>query len=777
MMRFLANLTLGKKIALLTTLGLLVTVAVFGYLGLRAVNQATETMLEERMTTTRLVADHLDELLGYALSELENTAHDLTPDAPEELAVQISALEERFARLSIATQAFYIINTQGQIIWGWPEQPAREGKNISFYPSINQTLDSGKPTVSGLILDPSTGIPVVLLNSLIPGDNGYQGVLSAAIDLTHSSIGGVVRSISLGQTGYVEVVDQNGVVVARTDPGPRLEPFERSDHSGRFADLIAAGKPTRGLCHTCHVPVQRVEKRDVLAFVPLSRAQWGVVIRQSEEEAMAPVYELRQSLLIAGGVLIITVLMFVIIFTRNVISRVKSLTLASQRIARGDLISTINTAQRDEIGLLGQSLEDMRGKLKASYENLERRTSELASLLAVSEILTSLADLSNLDTALNSALNKTLEITGQESGGILLLNEEKKSLCYQVYRRLPEDYVQKCYQLGEGIPGKVAQSGKAIVLKNISSRSRSIDPELRAAGLHTLASFPLSSKKRVLGVLTVASRKAVRFSPDDLRLLEGIARQIATAVENARLHREVQQKDEIRGELLREIYSIQEEERRRISRELHDETSQVLASLNANLEAASRMLPVDEDKVRSLLKKAQSLSINILDETHRLIYELRPTLLDDMGLVPAVRWLVDNSLRVAGINIDYNVIGRGRRLPSQLETTLFRVSQEAIGNIIRHAHAKNASVELHFKKNAVRVQVKDDGVGFDVAEAIRGKERPRGLGLLGMRERVELFHGTFHINSQAGQGTEINIEIPTNDKEVDHAKDKNTDSG
>jgi len=217
----------------------------------------------------------------------------------------------------------------------------------------------------------------------------------------------------------------------------------------------------------------------------------------------------------------------------------------------------------------------------------------------------------------------------------------------------------------------------------------------------------------------------------------------------------------VRGELLREIFSIQEEERKRIARELHDETTQTVASLAASLEAVAGSLPEEAAGAKSRLKKLQSISIGILDEVHKLIYELRPTLLDDLGLVAATRWLTEKNLKSAGLTVNFSVIGQERRLSTQLETTLFRVIQEAITNIARHSKAKRANIALHFTKRAIRVTVKDNGVGFDVEEAITSKARPRGLGLLGMRERAELFNGSFGIRSSEKKGTEIKIRIPT----------------
>ncbi len=385
------------------------------------------------------------------------------------------------------------------------------------------------------------------------------------------------------------------------------------------------------------------------------------------------------------------------------------------------------------------------------------------NLLALNTIAGVVSQSLDLDTVLSSALDKTLKIMKVDTGGILLLDEEKQMLCYRVHRGLSKAYVREVtLRVGEGIAGRVAQTGKAILVEDISTDSRIAHSGLiNAEGLRALASVPLCSKETVLGVINIASHEARKFSFEDIQLLESIAAQIAIAIENARLNQEVQRKEEMRGELLREILSIQEEERGRIARELHDETSQVLASLNVSLEAAAGMLPTNADKTKAILRKAQTLSINMLDGIHKLIYELRPTLLDDLGLVAATRWLIDNNLRTAGITVSFKAAGRVRRLPSQLEVTLFRVIQEAVYNIAKHAEAKNASISLHFKKSVTRVRIGDDGRGFDVEEAISSKDRPRGLGLVGMKERVELMNGMLSIRSYpGGGGTDIDIEIP-----------------
>ena len=296
-MKFLANLTLRKKITLLTALGLLVGIGVFSFLGIRAVNQATQAMLQDRLTTAHLMADYVDEAMERALTEMEHTAQLIESDRVDDnLKAQIEALEDTYSRLSIYAHSIYFIDERGQVLWSRPEAAGTDDINISFYPSVSSTISRGESSISGLVLTPVTNVPVIFLTSHTKGGGeGNRNMLVVAIDLAQSSIGGFIRPIRLGETGYVEIVDESGVVISRTEPGPKLAPFEKSDHSGRFAALIAAGEPTQGLCHTCHEPVQKVERRDVLAFVPLSITRWGIVVRQSEEEALAPIYELRQN--------------------------------------------------------------------------------------------------------------------------------------------------------------------------------------------------------------------------------------------------------------------------------------------------------------------------------------------------------------------------------------------------------------------------------------------------------------------------------------------------
>ncbi len=223
---------------------------------------------------------------------------------------------------------------------------------------------------------------------------------------------------------------------------------------------------------------------------------------------------------------------------------------------------------------------------------------------------------------------------------------------------------------------------------------------------------------------------------------------------------ELEEKDRIRGQLLNETFSIQEEERKRIARELHDETCQVIAGIAGQIEAIAITLPEGQERLREELKRIKTLHTDLLGDMNRLIYELRPSMLDDLGLDAAIRWLVESKLEATGIKVNVRLVNLHNKLTSSIETTLFRVIQEAINNIVRHSNADVVNISVRILRGNLRVRISDDGTGFNVKEAISVKQGSRGLGLQGMKERIELVNGKISIDSSVGNGTEITCTIP-----------------
>jgi len=222
----------------------------------------------------------------------------------------------------------------------------------------------------------------------------------------------------------------------------------------------------------------------------------------------------------------------------------------------------------------------------------------------------------------------------------------------------------------------------------------------------------------------------------------------------------LQRQEALRRDLLTHTVHAQEEERARIARELHDETSQVLSAFSLELAALRSMLK--RQKNASLkVEQLQNLSRQVSQGIYRLVRDLRPAQLDDLGLVAALRYLIGQYYMNAKITIAFKVSGDVRRLDSLVETILFRVAQEALTNTARHAETQQAQLELCFEENHIRLKVTDQGRGFDAHGRFMP---PSGWGLAGMRERVESANGDFILRSTSGIGTEIEVVIPLKEK-------------
>ncbi len=227
-------------------------------------------------------------------------------------------------------------------------------------------------------------------------------------------------------------------------------------------------------------------------------------------------------------------------------------------------------------------------------------------------------------------------------------------------------------------------------------------------------------------------------------------------------YREIERKDAARSELIAKLFSAQEDERKRIARELHDETSQSLNGLVMRLEAALSLPGDSAPKMKEMLQDIKKLTINTIDNVHKIIFDLRPSLLDDLGLLSAIRWYAANRLNENNIEMRVEVTGEEKKIPQKKETAIFRVMQEAINNIIRHSEAQHALLSLDFTDHTLNIEIEDDGKGFVVASFNSNGGVSQGLGLLGMRERINLLGGSLRVESQPGKGTHVSISVPLN---------------
>jgi signal transduction histidine kinase len=265
----------------------------------------------------------------------------------------------------------------------------------------------------------------------------------------------------------------------------------------------------------------------------------------------------------------------------------------------------------------------------------------------------------------------------------------------------------------------------------------------------TLMGFPIQMIRTLVAILIAYSLLRGTQAVEEERNLQ------LFAVQQARLQA-LQQRDELRRSLLRHTVQAQEDERSRVARELHDETAQILSAVSLHL-AALRVGLKRKPEELLMVEQLQELTRQMSQGLYRLVRDLRPAHLDDLGVIPALNYLLAETRSASNIEFEFSVQGTPHRLDLSIETILFRVTQEAANNIVRHAKANRARVELVFGEDSIHLTVTDQGQGFDPQGPFQA---PRGWGLEGMRERIESAGGIFQLKSAPGQGTQLDATIP-----------------
>ncbi|RME77507.1 MAG: HAMP domain-containing protein [Chloroflexi bacterium] len=497
---------------------------------------------------------------------------------------------------------------------------------------------------------------------------------------------------------------------------------------------------------------------------PIFEGKLGVVrLGLSHRRLEATVAEATRRLMLttlaALGLGAVAVLLLTRILTRPIFD----LLTATRAVSKGDLHLRPPVRMTDEVGELTAAFNTMTEDLARFRDELLRQNRQLAALNAVARAVSGARNLSEvLDAALRSALNAL----GCTAGWVVLREEGTDTPVIIAAQGLSEDFLSR--EVAPNIePCRCldilhAQSDWQLpILRQECPRlRRAADHHGPEACFDRHLSIPLVSHNQPLGVLNLALHTGQPFQAEQVELAGAIGRQVGVAVDAERQRRrlvaELARREVLRGQLLERIIAAQEEERRRIARELHDEAGQALTSLMVGL----RLLEREVDTPETLLHRTAELrqmTDRILENLHRLAMDLRPASLDHVGLVAALRQYVDTYSRQHHLKVQFEAVGlEGERLPPDVETALYRIVQEALTNVARHARASRVGVLLERRGDRLVAIVEDDGIGF-LPETVA--EKDGRLGLFGMRERAEMLGGTLSIESTPGKGTTIFVEV------------------
>lgn len=368
---------------------------------------------------------------------------------------------------------------------------------------------------------------------------------------------------------------------------------------------------------------------------------------------------------------------------------------------------------------------------------------------------------------LDRILNETVSLIESSKGRIFDIAEGARTEHMRLMVLLDEirEQVAKCIAQVDA-KEKEARARRFRLMEVSRDFKRHSEGDIKSAYESAQASqlelVVLQEQEKSLRLQRDNTERALRNLQDTVRKAEELVSQVGVATEVLRgnlkdLSGQLDTAQERHWLGLR-IIRAQEEERRKLARDMHDGPAQMLANVVLRAEICEKLLQSDIAQVGGELKSLKLAVRGSLRDIRKIIYDLRPMALDDLGLVPALRRYIDDLKVQMGITVDFSVQGLDRRLPSPIEVGGFRIVQEGLSNVIKHAGVAKVAVRLEFAEAALLVSVVDDGRGFDVDEALKaGGEH---FGLLSMRERVELLSGTWQVESVAGQGTRVAVRLP-----------------
>ncbi len=423
--------------------------------------------------------------------------------------------------------------------------------------------------------------------------------------------------------------------------------------------------------------------------------------------------------------------------------------------------------------------KDITARMDA-IQNFRQRHRELWVLNSVAFAMNKTHD---LDAVLEIALIKALEVLGLRAGAIFLIDHEKADFVMKSRQGLPEDVKKSTFRDAEKTALQDAEENtfrielhdqslmRSLLQKDLILTPEPIFPPFKATLKQSakqfameLICFLITAKEKASGFL------ALEVPPDkditrgqDYHLLGSLGNFLGGAIENASLLQTVaRHREELKG-LTARLFHSQELERQRIARELHDEAGQALTGINFTLETIDRELASDQEDIKEHILGIKKQINRTYHDMRRLSYRLHPAILSDLGLEPALDTYLTDIAKHSGLKVNFKMVGFEERVDPEIESVLYRISQEALTNTVKHADARHFKLSIIKSFPQIIFLAEDDGKGFEPGEF---SDRKQALGLLSMRERAAMLGGNFTLRTSKGNGTRIRIEIPV--KESSH---------
>jgi two-component system nitrate/nitrite sensor histidine kinase NarX len=699
-----------------------------------AYQRVTQTLaLERDKELTRLAAGQLAVQVNPYVQELDALAR-LSTISRGDAGSQQAALRHARSRLVVFDGGAVILDSRGRVSATEPERSDLIGADWSGRPYFREIVAFPAPVFSNILADGPDGANVIAVAVPVIGDQGeFRGVLLGMFQLGPTAVSALYGSIvklQVADSRSAYLIDGAGRVIydsdfSRIGRDVSAEPAVQQVLAGRSNAMSARAPDGSSI---------------VTGFAPVPGTPWGLVTREDPGALAGAFREFGQFLIL---LLVLGVLIPAAVVTasvRRIIRPINDLIVASQEVARGNFSQAIEADTGDEIEDMARQFNQMAAQLQASYSQLEQQVTErsraLAAVNSVAEVVNRSVDLQEV---LNDALAEVLEVMNFSAGGVYLLDQTSQELHLTAHQGVDEARLASimAIKVGEGFSGQAVATGRPVVIDDLPAglvleRFGEGGPDL-----HTVASFPLVASGETLGAMFVASRQRRPLSQQDIELLNAIGLQVGVAIENTHL-------------ISRQKEAAAVEERQRLARDLHDAVTQTLFSASLIADVLPRIWDRNPEEARRRLEELRQLSRGALAEMRTLLMELRPVALQDAPLGELMRQLAEAFTGRVRVPVDLVVEGGACDLPGDVKVALYRIAQEALNNVAKHAAASQVWLSLRCTVGRVILEVRDNGAGFEPGQA-----NPNNLGLRIMRERAQSIAATLTVDSEMGEGTEV----------------------
>jgi nitrate/nitrite-specific signal transduction histidine kinase len=644
----------------------------------------------------------------------------------------------------------FLINIKGQVILS--TNPVRTGQHYMGQTFFKNGLLG--PYIRPLSYPIQAGRDTVIVVAPVYDEAGQPiGVLGGRASTAKLNEIMAERT-GLGRTGVTYLVGRNHMMLTepQVETGPSIASIYVFSEGTDVA--LEASQNGNGSYKNYH----GVDVLGVYHWLP--DLEVALLAEQERSEAFQGLYNtLWLNMVVAAAAVLIAVIAS-LSFTKSISDPLTYLANTAAQIAAGDLDRTVSIQRTDEIGTLAHAFKRMTTQLRTSINDLEQRVGErtwdlqkanaliqqkalqLETVAQLSQQLTSILDIQEL---LRKAIDLIQDAFGYYSVNIFLLNNEADTLVLQsvnkglqqrkeVYRNLPIG--------GRSLNSKAVKTNQVVVVNDVSQDHEYL-PDDGLTVTRSEAIIPLRARGQIIGTLDIQSADINAFSPEDELILQSLGNQVAIAIENARLY-----------ESSHKLAVL--EERSRLARELHDTITQALFSLDLHAKALKTYFKKDMSLAEEQVHKIRQITHDTLQEMRSLIFDLRPGLIEQIGLIPALKRLIEQSRCAGGPELLLHVTGEPK-LPPEVERGLYRIAQEGINNAIKHAHAHQIEVQLEVDDGEMMLSVRDDGTGFDLLSL---KPNSRSLGLLSMKERAKLMNAELIVDTRQGEGTRLEVHVP-----------------